>query len=158
MMIKVTGDFLNRSRLPPNHWHRAVWKSTERCDKEGATRRMPEKKPKKKSTGARKRRRLPGQSSGLTAQELDAGSVSSLVEELQRAVQRDGGQVLTTYRDPYGGQWLTLAALPIEKVAPTPYQRNLSDTHVRKLENVIAKLGRFLDPIIAVRGEEANSE
>jgi ParB family transcriptional regulator, chromosome partitioning protein len=158
MMIKVTGDFLNRSRLPPNDWHRAVWKSTERCDKEGATRRMPEKKPKKKSNGARKRRKLPGQSSGLTAQELDAGSVPSLVEELQRAVQRDGGQVLTTYRDPYGGQWLTLAALPIEKVAPTPYQRNLSDTHVRKLENVIAKLGRFLDPIIAVRGEEANSE
>ena len=44
-----------------------------------------------------------------------------------------------------------LAALPIEQVAPTPYQRNLSDTHVRKLENVIGKIGRFLDPIIVVR-------
>ena len=44
-----------------------------------------------------------------------------------------------------------LAALPIELVEPTPYQRNLSDTHVRKLEAVIGKIGRFLDPIIAVR-------
>ena len=43
------------------------------------------------------------------------------------------------------------AALPIDLVEPTPYQRNLSDTHVRKLETVIGKIGRFLDPIIAVR-------
>ncbi len=44
-----------------------------------------------------------------------------------------------------------MAALPIELVEPTPYQRNISDTHVRKLEGVIGKIGRFLDPIIAVR-------
>ena len=44
-----------------------------------------------------------------------------------------------------------LAALPIELVEPTPYQRNLSDTHVLKLKLVIGKIGRFLDPIIAVR-------
>ena len=44
-----------------------------------------------------------------------------------------------------------LAALPIELVEPTPFQRNLSDTHVRKLELVIGKIGRFLDPIIVVR-------
>ncbi len=43
-----------------------------------------------------------------------------------------------------------LAALPIELVEPTPFQRNLSDMHVRKLELVIGKIGRFLDPIIAV--------
>ena len=44
-----------------------------------------------------------------------------------------------------------MAALPIELVEPTPYQRNISDTHVRKLEGVIGKIGRFLDPIITVR-------
>src|SRR5678816_3647766 len=54
-------------------------------------------------------------------------------------------------RDSYGGHWMVLAALPIALVEPTPYQRNLSDTHVRKLEAVIGKLGRFLDPIISVR-------
>jgi ParB family chromosome partitioning protein len=47
--------------------------------------------------------------------------------------------------------------LPIDQVEPTPYQRNLSDAHVRKLEGVIAKLGRFLDPIIVVRKESAHS-
>ena len=59
--------------------------------------------------------------------------------------------MLSVYRDPYGGHWLVQAALPIEMVEPTPYQRNLSDTHVRKLEAVVGKIGRFLDPIIAVR-------
>jgi ParB family chromosome partitioning protein len=51
-----------------------------------------------------------------------------------------------------------MAALPIEKVEPTPYQRNLSDTHARKLESVIAKLGRFLDPIVVVRKERRETE
>jgi hypothetical protein len=55
------------------------------------------------------------------------------------------------YREPYGGRWVILAALPIELVEPTPFQRNLSDTHVRKLALVIRKGGRFLDPIIVVR-------
>ena len=59
--------------------------------------------------------------------------------------------MLSIYREPYGGHWVVLAALPIELVEPTPYQRNISDTHVRKLEGVIGKIGRFLDPIIAVR-------
>ena len=71
--------------------------------------------------------------------------------DLHRAIEQDGGKVLSVYREPYGGRWLVLAALPIELVEPTPYQRNLSDTHVRKLEAVIGKIGRFLDPIICVR-------
>jgi len=49
-----------------------------------------------------------------------------------------------------------LSALPIELVEPTPYQRNLSDTHVRKLEAVISKIARFLDPIICVRVAKEN--
>ena len=76
---------------------------------------------------------------------------------LQEAIKTDGGTVLASYRDPFGGKWLVLAALPIEKVEPTPYQRNLSDTHARKLETVIAKLGRFLDPIVVVRKESKES-
>lgn len=71
--------------------------------------------------------------------------------ELHQAIEQDGGKVLSIYREPYGGRWLALAALPIELVEPTPYQRNISDTHVRKLEGVIGKIGRFLDPIITVR-------
>jgi ParB family chromosome partitioning protein len=113
---------------------------------------MPEK-PKKKSrlAGMRRRRKPAGQSTGLAATDLQAAAPPGEVAELHRAIEQDGGKVLSVYREPYGGHWLVLAALPIELVEPTPYQRNLSDTHVRKLEGVIGKIGRFLDPIIAVR-------
>jgi ParB family transcriptional regulator, chromosome partitioning protein len=113
---------------------------------------MTEKKAKKKSGAPRKRRKLAGKSTGLMPNEL-AGTAPPAIESLQRAVEEDGGRVINSYREPFGGQWLIMASLPIQQVEPTPYQRNLSDTHVRKLETVIAKLGRFLDPIIVVRGE-----
>ena len=113
---------------------------------------MAEKKAKKKSSALTKRRKLAGKSTGLMPNEL-AGTAPPAIESLQRAVEEDGGRVISSYREPFGGQWLIMASLPIRQVEPTPYQRNLSDTHVRKLETVIAKLGRFLDPIIVVRGE-----
>ena len=113
---------------------------------------MAEKRAKKKSGAPRKRRKLAGKSTGLTPQEL-ASPTPAAIENLQRTVDEDGGKVISSYREPFGGHWLILASLPIEQVEPTPYQRNLSDTHVRKLESVIAKLGRFLDPIIVVRSE-----
>ncbi len=82
------------------------------------------------------------------------GSPPEEVTELQRTVEQDGGKVLGVYREPYAGRWVVMAALPIEHVEPTPFQRNLSDTHVRKLESVIGRLGRFLDPIIVVRAKK----
>lgn len=116
---------------------------------------MAEKKPKKARTPGtvRKRRKPAGASTGLTATELQSAAPPGEVAELHRMIEQDGGKVLTAYREPYGGRWLLMAALPIDKVEPTPYQRNLSEMHVRKLENVIGKIGRYLDPIIAVRNE-----
>ena len=46
---------------------------------------------------------------------------------------------------------LLLAALPVERVEPTPYQRDASETHVKRLMAVIETIGRFLDPIVVVR-------
>ncbi len=114
---------------------------------------MAEKKPKKpRAAGTVRRRRKPaGVSTGLAATELQAAAPPGEVAELHRAIEADGGKVLAAYREPYGGRWVVMAALPIDLVEPTPYQRNLSETHVRKLETVIGKIGRFLDPIIAVR-------
>jgi ParB family transcriptional regulator, chromosome partitioning protein len=114
---------------------------------------MAEAKVKKvrRATTVRRRRKPAGASSGLAATELQAAAPPGEVAELHRAIDQDGGKVLCIYREPYAGRWLVLAALPIELVEPTPYQRNLSDTHVRKLEAVIGKIGRFLDPIITVR-------
>jgi ParB family transcriptional regulator, chromosome partitioning protein len=119
---------------------------------------MAEKKAKKKSGAPRKRRKLAGKSLGLEPQDILTTATPGNVGELEKAIETDGGKVLASYREPFGGQWLVMAALPIEKVEPTPYQRNLSDAHVRKLESVIAKLGRFLDPIIVVRKESKDSE
>ena len=119
---------------------------------------MAEKGAKKKSGAPRKRRKLAGKSLGLEPQEILAAATPDNVGELEKAVEADGGKVLASYREPFGGQWLVMAALPIEKVEPTPYQRNLSEAHVRKLESVIAKLGRFLDPIVVVRKESKESQ
>ena len=118
---------------------------------------MAEKKTKKAPGGPKKRRKLAGKAIALEAKELLDAPVPDKVSALQEAIENDGGTVLASYRDPFGGKWLVLAALPIEKVEPTPYQRNLSDTHARKLETVIAKLGRFLDPIVVVRKESKES-
>ncbi|HSB53282.1 MAG TPA: ParB/RepB/Spo0J family partition protein, partial [Gemmatimonadales bacterium] len=73
---------------------------------------------------------------------------------LNAEVEADGGTVIGAYREPLGSQWQLLAALPIEKVEPTPYQRDLSETHVKRLSEAIEKLGRFMDPLIAVRTAE----
>src|SRR5712691_3266274 len=119
---------------------------------------MAERRPRKaKDAGTVRRRKPAGVSSGLAAAELLAAAPPGEVAELHRAIEDDGGKVLSVYREPFGGRWLLMAALPIEKVEPTPYQRNLSETHVRKLEAVIGKLGRFLDPIIAVRAPQAGT-
>ncbi len=121
---------------------------------------MAEKKPKKTKTpgGVRRRRKPAGTSTGLTAGELQAAAPTAEVARLHQAINHDGGKVLATYREPFSGQWIVFAALPIELVQPTPFQRNLSDSHARRLEGVIGKLGYFLDPIIAVQANSIPDE
>jgi len=113
---------------------------------------MAEKQTRQiRASGVRRKHKPVGASTGLAASDVQAAAPSGEVAELHRVIEGDGGKALAMYREPYGGRWLVLAALPIKVVEPTPYQRNLSDPHVRKLETVIGKIGRFLDPIIAVR-------
>ena len=96
----------------------------------------------------RRKKALP-RSAGLTPKEtLVPVSVKS--QEAAAGVQENGGSVIGSYRDPFGGHDLILAALPIERVEPTPYQRDASDTHVRRLMTAIEKIGSFLDPIVAI--------
>ncbi|HEV8328053.1 MAG TPA: ParB N-terminal domain-containing protein [Nitrospiraceae bacterium] len=114
---------------------------------------MPGKRPKvpRAAEVVRRRRQPAHASTGLASTELQTAAPPAEVADLHRAIEGDDGRVLSIYREPYGGRWVMLTALPIELVEPTPFQRNLSDMHVRKLELVIGKIGRFLDPIIAVR-------
>jgi ParB family chromosome partitioning protein len=109
-----------------------------------------------KAKGTTTRRRKPAaepSSRGLLPEQMAAEPPASL-DALRAQVQADGGRVLACYRDPVGGHWQLLAALPLAAVQPTPYQRDLSDTHVKRLTDVIDKLDRFLDPVVVVRGEQ----
>lgn len=116
---------------------------------------MAQKKSVKSDSAkkGRRRRKPSGASTGIVPAEMQATEIPGEVSELQREVEQEDGKVLGVYREPFGGRWVIMAALPIEQVEPTPYQRNLSEAHVRKLEAAIARLGRFLDPIVVVRAK-----
>jgi ParB family chromosome partitioning protein len=117
--------------------------------KTAAKKPASDKPTKPKTTRARKPKAAAG-SVGLTPAEVDGGEPPGAVERLVDAIVAAGGAALATYRDPLGGHWVVFAVLPIDKVEPTPYQRELSRAHADRLATVIPKVGRFLDPIVAV--------
>src|SRR5512144_2554232 len=112
---------------------------------------MAEKKTAKRPPRRKKRPEGAPRSRGVAADALAAGSPPAAVTRLAESIEGDGGSVLSVYRDPLGGHWQIFAGLPIDLVEPTPYQRDLSDAHVAKLCAAMDRLGRFLDPMIAVR-------
>jgi ParB family transcriptional regulator, chromosome partitioning protein len=69
-------------------------------------------------------------------------------------VRDSGGAPIGGYREPLGGRPLLLASLPFAAVQPTPFQRDLSPTHAKRLSGAIEATGAFLDPLIVVRGED----
>jgi ParB family chromosome partitioning protein len=77
-------------------------------------------------------------------------AVTTLLEQ----VESDGGRVLAVYREPVGGNWQAFCLLPLEAVVPTPYQRDLSPTHAKRLTEVVKKVDRFVDPIVVVSPEK----
>jgi ParB family chromosome partitioning protein len=89
-------------------------------------------------------------SRGLAAPDTASSPAPAEIKALEGSVQEAGGAALARYRDPLGGHWLVLAVLPIERVVPTPFQRDLSEPHAKRLADVMQKLDLFLDPIIAV--------
>ncbi|MGA2621313.1 MAG: ParB/RepB/Spo0J family partition protein [Thermoguttaceae bacterium] len=111
-------------------------------------------KSKPRSTNARKKKTVEPTSRGLTAGQVAAGAPPATVEKLQRAIEEVGGKVLGAYREPLEGHWHVLASLPIDKVAPTPFQRDLSENHVGRLADVIDRTSRFLDPIVVVQSQQ----
>jgi ParB family transcriptional regulator, chromosome partitioning protein len=96
-----------------------------------------------------RRKKQAAASVGLSPAETrtDTGTADAL----KQLVERDGGVVLGAYRDPFGGNAVLIVSLPIDRVEPTPYQRDPSDAHVKRLMKVIETLKRFLDPLIVIR-------
>jgi len=75
---------------------------------------------------------------------------SKQVVGLAEQVDKDGGQALAIYQDPVGEHWQIFCLLPMDRVEPTPYQRDLSPAHVKRLHEVVKKIDRFVDPIVAM--------
>ena len=106
----------------------------------------------------RKKAAAEPKSRGIAPDAIGSGPPSAELARLAEAVQADGGTVLAPYKDPLGGHWQLFAALPIELVEPTPYQRDLSKPHVERLSAAMDRLGRYLDPMIVVRGPGPGEE
>jgi len=102
----------------------------------------------------REKSRAEPSSRGLTPAQVAPASMPAAVQRVLDGVEADAGRVIGAYRDPLGGHWQLLVALPIDKVAPTPFQRDLSKAHLERLTRRVEELGRFLDPILAVRQDD----
>ena len=109
------------------------------------------KRPPTKSGRPRARKGVKLKPTELTPPQLTLAERTPELDALARQVEADGGAVLAAYREPLGGHALLFVALPVEKVEPTPFQRDVSDAHVRRLTVAMDKTKRYLDPIIAVR-------
>lgn len=108
--------------------------------------------PKRRAASARKRITPASEARGLAAGEVALALDDERVAPLVDAVRRSGGAPIGAYREPLSGKPLLVASLPRDAVEPTPFQRDLSPTHAKRLAVKIEEAGSFLDPIILVRG------
>lgn len=81
---------------------------------------------------------------------LDDPTLAGMIGQIRKA----GGAPIGAYREPLSGQPLVLSTLPFAAIQPTPFQRDLSPTHARRLAGAIEATAAFLDPLIVVRGED----
>jgi ParB family chromosome partitioning protein len=108
--------------------------------KSGLKRAAPKKRARKAAAGSR----------GLLPADCRLEELSGEALEARERVEKEGGLVVGAYADPLGKNPLIIAILPIGKVEPTPFQRDVSEMHHKRLADVIDKTGLFLDPIIAI--------
>src|SRR5947207_11782294 len=107
--------------------------------------RMVKRAPAKR----RPRKAKPG-TKGLAPGESVLHSLDGPAADAAALVEKVGGHLVASYKEPFGGHPVLFAILPIDAIEPTPFQRDLSDTHHKRLADVISKTGRYLDPVIAV--------
>src|SRR5437764_9859818 len=103
-------------------------------------RAAPRRRPRKAKPGTK----------GLAPADCLLDQPGGVAVDTVEAIEKAGGCLIGSYKEPLGGHPLLLSVLPIHAVESTPFQRDLSDTHHKRLADVINKTGRFLDPIIAV--------
>ena len=111
-------------------------------------------KAARRSTAKRKRLAPSKSKRGLDAADIALAMDDASVAALAAQVRERGGAPVGAYREPLSGRTVLVAALPLSAVQPTPFQRDLSPTHTKRLAQKIDEAGAFLDPIIVVRGED----
>src|SRR5690348_341266 len=105
---------------------------------------MPEKKTAAKKRAAPRRKTPRKQKAGTAGLEATACRIQGsdpALDKLVATIEEEGGFVIGSYRDPLGGHPHAMAIVPIDKVEPTPFQRDLSDAHHKRLAEVIHKTG-----------------
>jgi len=107
----------------------------------------------RKSTARRKSLAPSKDRRGLDASDIALSIDDERIAALATQVRERGGAPIGAYREPLSGGTVLVAALPLTSVQPTPFQRDLSPTHTRRLAQKIEEAGSFLDPIIVVHGE-----
>lgn len=117
-----------------------------------------------KSKTAAKRKRAPARrktpkkaaprTRGVLPAECRLDQLQGDAADVAARIEQEGGLLIASYCEPLGRHPLLLAALPIDQVEPTPFQRDLSDAHHKKLSGVIDRTGLFLDPVIAITAPE----
>jgi ParB family transcriptional regulator, chromosome partitioning protein len=114
----------------------------------------PTARAKSRSTAARRRLKPSAKERGLASGEISLAREDPEVSTLVALIAKEDGVFLGSYRDPLGGRALVVATLPVKAVQPTPFQRDLSPTHTKRLAEKIDEAGAFLDPLIVVRGSD----
>jgi ParB family chromosome partitioning protein len=108
----------------------------------------------KRTTRKRTPKKAAAGSRGILPQDSRLDASADDVAAVTRRIEEEGGIVLAAYREPLGGNPVLFASLPIDKVEPTPFQRDLSEAQHKKLAGVIDRTGLFLDPVIAITAPE----
>jgi len=114
--------------------------ATAKKSKSGVKRKPAKRTPRKAAARSR----------GLTPEECRLENLPTEAKAVQARIEKVGGVMVGAYCDPLGKNPLLIAILPIDAIEPTPFQRDLSQTHHRRLADVIHRTGLFLDPVIAV--------
>jgi ParB family chromosome partitioning protein len=77
----------------------------------------------------------------------------AIIDTLAGEIEADGGAALAAYQEPLGSHWQLFAMVPTAMLKGTPFQRDLSSAHLKRLGEVMKKLDRFTEPIVVVRAE-----
>jgi hypothetical protein len=99
----------------------------------------------KRAPARRRPRKAKSGTKGLIPAECRLDQAPAAAAEAVEAIEKAGGCLVGSYKEPLGGHPVLLSILPIDAVVPTPFQRDLSDAHHKRLADVINKTGRIRD-------------